>query len=100
LDIAEYHLSTANAMFDAGRWLFVAFMCQQAIEALVKGLYILYIDDNIPKIYNIGDILKKFESKLSSPMSEETYIFLDKLSRCYIKMRYTDYNSSLRSKCQ
>jgi HEPN domain-containing protein len=48
LDIAQYDLETANAMFDSGRWLYVVFMCQQALEKLAKGLYVLYIDDNIP----------------------------------------------------
>ena len=38
-DIAQYDLDTAQAMFDAGRWLYVVFMCQQAIEKLCKGLY-------------------------------------------------------------
>jgi HEPN domain-containing protein len=39
LDIAQYDLETASAMFDSGRWLYVVFMCQQAVEKLVKGLY-------------------------------------------------------------
>jgi HEPN domain-containing protein len=48
-DIALYDLETANAMFSTGRWLYVVFMCQQAIEKLCKGLYLLFIDDNIPR---------------------------------------------------
>jgi HEPN domain-containing protein len=43
LDIANYDLETASAMLAGSRWLYVVFMCQQAIEKLVKGLYILYI---------------------------------------------------------
>jgi HEPN domain-containing protein len=35
VDIARYDLDTADAMFKTGRWLYVAFMCQQAIEKLV-----------------------------------------------------------------
>jgi HEPN domain-containing protein len=78
-----------------GRWIFVAFLCQQAVETLVKGLYILYIDDNIPRIHNIGELLKRFESKLTASVSEETYEFLDTLSRFYINTRYTDYKQKL-----
>jgi HEPN domain-containing protein len=38
LDIAEYDLKTAEAMFETGRWLYVVFMCQQAMEKLSKLL--------------------------------------------------------------
>jgi HEPN domain-containing protein len=37
LDIAQYDLDTAAAMFAAGRWLYVVFMCQQAIERRSHG---------------------------------------------------------------
>ena len=39
LDTAQYDLKTAESMLDAGRWFYVVFMCQQALEKLVKGLY-------------------------------------------------------------
>ena len=38
LDIAQYDLETAKSMLLSGRWLYVAFMCQQAAEKLSKGL--------------------------------------------------------------
>ncbi|MFA1819582.1 HEPN domain-containing protein [Virgibacillus oceani] len=31
-DIAKYDLDTAEAMYQTGRYLYVVFMCQQAIE--------------------------------------------------------------------
>ena len=37
LDIAEYDLETARAMYISGRYLYVAFMCQQAVEKNSKG---------------------------------------------------------------
>ena len=65
LDLAQYGLESADAMFATGRWYYVIFMCQQAIEKLVKGLYILYIDDNVPRIHDISEIFKRFEDKLN-----------------------------------
>ncbi len=38
LDTAEDDIGTADAMAASGRWPYVVFMCQQAIEKLVKGL--------------------------------------------------------------
>ena len=34
LELADYDLESANAMFKTGRWFYVVFMCQQAIEKL------------------------------------------------------------------
>jgi len=42
LELAQYDLDTAAAMFSSGRWFYVIFMCQQAIEKLCKGLYTIY----------------------------------------------------------
>lgn len=38
LDIADYDLETAKSMLTSGRYLYVVFMCQQAIEKLLKAL--------------------------------------------------------------
>ena len=32
LEMAQYDLETADVMFDSGRYMYVAFMCQQAKE--------------------------------------------------------------------
>jgi len=61
---AERDLDAAQAMFDAGRWFYVTFCCQQAVEKLVKGLYVLYVDENVPRIHNIKALVERFEGKL------------------------------------
>ena len=43
LELASYDLESAGAMNAAGRWFYVVFMCQQAIEKLCKGLYTLSV---------------------------------------------------------
>lgn len=48
-DIAKYDLDTAEAMYRAGRYLYVVFMCQQAIEKLTKGLYVLERGEEAPR---------------------------------------------------
>lgn len=40
LDIAEYDLETAVAMQNSARYLYTVFMCQQALEKLLKAIYI------------------------------------------------------------
>jgi HEPN domain-containing protein len=95
LDMAQYDLETASTMISGGRWLYVVFMCQQAIEKLVKGLYTLYIDDNFPRIHNIKAIFERFEDKLTVKIPENTIGFFDTLSAYYINNRYPDFINKL-----
>ena len=57
-DIALYDLGTAEAMFQSGRYLYVVFMCQQAIEKIAKGLFVLYTDREAPRTHNIHLIMR------------------------------------------
>jgi HEPN domain-containing protein len=95
LDIAQYDLQTAEAMLVSGRWLYVAFMCQQAVEKLVKGLYILYLDDNVPRIHSILTVIERFEEKLPVEIPLETRMLFDDLSICYLNDRYPEYREKL-----
>jgi len=95
LDIAEYDLETAEAMYDSGRWLYVVFMCQQAIEKLVKGLYIFYVDDNVPRTHNINNVIYKFEDKIPDKVTEEQYNLFEDLTLHYINGRYPRYKDKL-----
>lgn len=98
LDTAQYDLETAEAMLKGERWLYVVFMCQQAVEKLVKGLYILYIDDNVPKTHNIRLLLEKFEPLLPEPVADERYDFFDDLTIHYLNGRYADYKLKLNER--
>jgi HEPN domain-containing protein len=95
LDIAQYDLETAEAMLSGKRWLYVVFMCQQAIEKFVKGLYTLYLDDNIPKIHNIPTLVERFEDKLTAPVSKDMYDLFELLSSYYLNNRYPDFLNKL-----
>jgi len=72
-------------------------MCQQAIEKLAKGLYILFIDDNVPRLHDINSIFDRFKDKLSEPLSDDHEALFDTLSKFYLRSRYPDYTSALAS---
>jgi HEPN domain-containing protein len=95
LEHAQYDKETADSMAVTGRWYYVVFMCQQAVEKLVKGLYTLYIDDNVPRLHSIRSIVEKFESKLQTPFTQEQYQFFDTLSGFYLGNRYPDFIQNL-----
>ena len=92
LQYAQYDLDTAETMFTGGRWFYVVFMCQQALEKLCKGLYNFYIDDNVPRVHQIRFILKKIEAPLSLTVAPEIYEFLNSLSSHYLDSRYPDFS--------
>jgi len=93
LELAQYDLESADAMFNAGRWFYVIFMCQQAIEKLCKGLYTLYLDDNVPKIHNIKQVFMCFEKSLPDTVGEDRYHLFDLLSAHYLLTRYPDFTN-------
>jgi len=95
MDIAQYDLDTAEAMFTSGRWLYVVFMCQQAIEKLCKGLYLLFVDDNIPMIHDINSLIAKFEGKLPTAIDDDKRLLFAKLSAFYLNNRYPKYKERL-----
>jgi HEPN domain-containing protein len=91
LEIAQYDLDTADAMFAGSRWLYVVFMCQQAIEKLVKGLYTFYLDDIPPRTHNIVWLAGKLGVKLPAPVSDEYNALFAALTKYYIGDRYPDF---------
>ena len=93
LELAQYDLDTAASMFTTGRWFYVVVMCQQAIEKCCKGLYTLYLDNNVPKIHNIKTIVFRFKDKLPDAISEDKLKFFDDLSSQYFANRYPDFSN-------
>ena len=95
LEYAERDFDAAEVMFDTGRWFYAVFMCQQAVEKLVKGLYTLYVDDNVPRIHNIKTLMERFEDKLIIPVPDRYYALFKLLSAYYVSNRYPDFISKV-----
>lgn len=99
-DIAKYDLDTAEAMLLSGRYLYVVFMCQQAVEKLVKGLYVLHKGVEPPRIHNIWNIFDRIfdidEFNENEKLKAEKYfVFFDELLAYYISERYPSYKVKL-----
>lgn len=93
LDIADYDLETAKSMLTSGRYLYVVFMCQQAIEKVIKALYINILDAEPPRSHNLAFIF----NKLGIAASADTLELFNKLSAHYINNRYPEYKNKLSS---
>ncbi|WP_373894128.1 HEPN domain-containing protein [Virgibacillus sp. CBA3643] len=101
-DIAKYDLDTADAMYQAGRYLYVVFMCQQSIEKPTKGLHILNRGEEAPRTHNIYAVFKKV---FDPSQKDEEFIekekeyapFFAELLAYYISERYPSYREKLSS---
>lgn len=107
LEAAEYDLESARVMMQGGRYMYVAFMCQQAIEKLTKGIFTLYADKEPPMIHNIWSIFRQLnvEADLSEYFTIEEFkkelhkykSFFAELLSYYISGRYPSFKEKVSS---
>ena len=79
-------ISAAECLLQGGHWLYVAFLCHQAIEKVLKAYYIANNDDDPPYIHSHGRLLEI--CGLTEEISSENLRFIDFMVPMYIKARY------------
>ena len=87
LERSQYDWETAKAMLESGRYIYVAFMCQQAIEKRLKA----YIEDKgmtPPRIHNLINLSKMVE--VYGFMPDNIKDFLEELTSYYLDSRYKE----------
>ena len=101
---AIYDLETARAMQNTGRYNYVVFMAQQAIEKIVKGLYVLFLEREPARTHNIwlifNDLIENQGVKMTAEdvaRAERHKPFFSDLLYYYIAERYPDYKQQLSS---
>lgn len=57
--LSDYDLATATDLIHCERWPYVAFLCQQAVERLLKGMYVCYVGKEAPKTHNVPFLFSK-----------------------------------------
>ncbi|MDI6759187.1 MAG: HEPN domain-containing protein [Candidatus Omnitrophota bacterium] len=92
LERAKYDLVTAAAMLNSHRYLYVAFMCQQSLEKLLKAIMIeqgkeVLRTHNLVRLSELTDVHKS--------MSQEEQNFLADLAPFAVEARYGDYRDKL-----
>jgi len=97
-DVANYDLKTAEAMLDSGRYLYVVFMCQQAVEKITKGLFVLNNGEEPPRTHNILFLFEKIQFKTQPITTKLEYKeFFEELLAFYISARYPSYKEKISS---
>jgi len=88
LSLAEYDLATAKALLQTRRYLYVAFMCQQAIEKILKACYVKHHAATPPYTHNLLRLLAELPWK--ADMDARMIEFVETLNSYYIESRYTE----------
>ncbi|MCX6640405.1 MAG: HEPN domain-containing protein [bacterium] len=86
VDQGRYDLDTAAAMLDTGRYLYVLFCCQQALEKILKGIIVQRTGTFPPRIHNLLRLTEMAGLELTSVQLD----FLGELSAYYIQSRYPE----------
>ncbi len=96
VELAEYDLKTAEAMLNTQRYLYVGFMCHQAIEKLLKAKYIKETQKTPPFTHNLS--LLGTQANIYDKMATDQKDLLDNLGPLNIEARYpTDKEKLLKS---
>ena len=93
IEMSDYDFDTAKAMLETKRYLYVAFMCHQTIEKILKAYWSKVLEEPPLKIHNLSRLAEK--SGLDKDMSEEQTDFIDKLEPLNIEARYPSYKERL-----
>ncbi len=92
--LADYDIDTASAMLQTKRYLYVGFMCHQAIEKALKAI-IANKDMFPPKIHGLMKLAQI--GKVYDAMSDEYKDMLDTLDPLNIATRYPEQIEKLTS---
>ena len=93
IDIADYDLDTAEAMYQTGRWRYVAFMCHQVIEKTLKAYWCASQTTEPP--YTHSHTRLADGSGLYEQMDDEQRDFLDLITNYNIEARYPEDKEAL-----
>jgi HEPN domain-containing protein len=91
--LSDEDLSVAATMLQNKHYLYVGFMCHQAIEKIFKAAYTKLKTDTPPFTHKLSYLAQ--QSSFEEQLSEEQKEFIDVLDPLNIKTRYPDYKNQL-----
>ena len=95
LDHVHEDISAAECLFQGGHWLYVAFLCLQAIEKALKAYYIATHEEDPRFTHSHSKLLEDCE--LTDQLTDEQLSFLDLMVPMYIEARYPEQKDAAAS---
>ena len=93
IEIAEYDIETAKAMLASKRFLYVGFMCHQAIEKTIKAYYCSIKDEIPPFSHNLKSLAERCDLLLL--FSDEQLDLIEEILPMNIEARYPKHKEML-----
>ena len=93
VDIADYDIETAKAMLLSKRYLYVGFMCHQAVEKIFKACFWAKKKEVPPFTHNLKSLAEKCE--LLPLFSDEQFDFIEELLPMNIEARYPTHKENI-----
>lgn len=93
VELSDYDIETASAMLDSGRYLYVGFMCHQAIEKILKAYFSSFNETPPPYTHSLSYLAEK--CGLDNILSNEQIIFLNEIEPLNIEARYPSHKKEL-----
>lgn len=93
IELADYDYETAQAMLTTKRYLYVAFMCHQVIEKMLKAYWSDQMTEPPLKIHHLSRLAAK--SGLAEDLTDDQMDFIDSLEPLNIEARYPSYKERL-----
>jgi HEPN domain-containing protein len=95
LGLADYDIDVAKSLWQTGKYLYVGFMCHQAIEKALKAVIArdCAVGEIPPKIHNLvrlSDI-----SGLTDIITPKQSVFLETLNPLNVEARYPEYKNQI-----
>jgi len=97
IDLADYDIETAKAMFETKRYMYVGFMCHQTIEKAMKAIIANHLPQGEipPKMHDLEKLANI--AGVTSQLSEQQQDFIDVLNPLNIESRYPEYKKQIQS---
>ena len=93
MELSDYDIKTAEAMFKSERYLYVGFMAHQAIEKILKAHFVSINGVTAPFSHSLSFLAK--QSDIYKEFSEEQKDFIDLLEPMNIEARYPTHKEQL-----
>jgi HEPN domain-containing protein len=93
VEIADYDIETAKVMLVSKRFLYVGFMCHQAIEKMIKAYFCLKKDDVPPFTHNLKNLAERCD--LLPLFSDNQLNFIEEILPMNIEARYPAHKEKL-----
>jgi HEPN domain-containing protein len=93
IELSDYDLETAEAMLLSKRYLYVGFMCHQAIEKAFKAYFTRLKSETAPYTHSLSYLAKKGD--FYDSFNEGQKDFIDQIEPLNIEARYPTHKDRL-----